>query len=182
MAKRELSFQLPIGTTFSANIEDPELVSELTKMYNAINLIALKLDEYTGQIAAPLDEREYTQPTVVNRAVGMNRFYGEAVTDLVSNTLVYFDSTGKLQKATAATGCHAIVLENTTAGNFAPVSRQAVLSGFAGLTPGTKYVVSHAVAGGISTSVPSGNVRQYVGFALTSTILAFYPDNIGVTV
>lgn len=183
-AKRELSFQLGLGTSASAAIEDPEVASELTKLYNAVNLIAYKLDEYTGAIPVALDDRPYVSPSVINRAAFVNRLYGEATVSLVTGALVRFNSSGKLELATSTTGVHAIVLEDTATGNFAPVAVNAVLTSFAGLSAGSYYSASPTVPGGITlaTSVPSGSKRQLVGFAINSTTLVFYPDNIGVIV
>lgn len=179
--KRELSFQLGIGTSYSGNVVDPEVAIELNKLYNAINLIASKLDEYTGAISAPAGDRPYLSPQSVNKSAGVNRLYGEATVDLVTGAIVNFTVDGKLEKATVANGAHCIVLEDTATGDFAPVARNAVLNAFAGLTPGKIYYQSPTVAGGITLTVAAGQTKRAVGFAVNYTTLAFYPDNIGVT-
>jgi len=178
--KRELSFQLGIGTSASSAISDPEAAAEFTKLYNAVNLLAYKLDEYTGSIAAPASDRPYLTPQAVNKSAGVSRLYGEATVALVVGAIVNFTSSGKLELATVANGAHCIVLENTAVGDFAPVARNAVLTAFAGLTPGKIYYQSPTVAGGITLLVPSGQIKRAVGFAVNSSTLAFYPDNIGV--
>jgi len=183
-SKKELSFNLGIGTSASSTIEDQEVLIELNKLYNALNLVAFKLDEYTGAIPVSVEDRPYVSPSVANRAAGINRFYGKATVSLVTGALVKFNVSSELELATSGAGVHCIVLEDTAATNYAPVSRCAVLTAFAGLIPGTQYAVSTTVPGGImpATSVPSGQIRRIVGFAINSTTLAFYPDNIGVTV
>ena len=181
MGNKELSFSLPIGAAFTAEIEDQQLAQELYKLYNAVNLIASKLDEYTGGLNASPTDRPYIPPAQASRAAGINRVYGEATVDLLQGTIVAFNVSGKLVKASASTPVHAIVMEDTVLGNFAPVTLQGVLDGFIGLTPGSYYVAS-TTPGAIATSVPAGNTRRYVGFAITPTSLAFYPDMIGVAV
>lgn len=178
--KRELSFQLGIGTSYSGAVADPEAAAEFTKLYNALNLVAYKLDEYTGAIAAPTGDRPYLNPQTVNKAAGVNRLYGEATVALVTGTIVNFTVDGKLEKATVANGAHCIVLEDTALGDFAPVARNAVLNAFAGLTPGKIYYQSPTVAGGITLTISAGQTKRAVGFAINYTTLAFYPDNIGV--
>lgn len=182
--KRELSFQLGIGTSASSAIEDSEVTAELNKLYNALNLIAYKLDEYTGSIPAAVDDRAYVNPVIINRAGYTNRLYGKATVSLVTGALVKFNSSGELEFATSSGGVHGIVLEDTAATNYAPIAVNAVVNAFAGLMAGNYYAVSTTVPGGImlASSVPSGQIRRIVGFAINSTTLAFYPDNIGVTV
>ena len=181
-SRKELSFQLGLSSTFSSNVEDPEIAAELTKLYNAINLLASKLDEYTGAIPYPLADRPYIAKSSANRSAGTNRFYGYATVNLLAGTLVYWNASGQLAKASSASGVALLmVLEDTVAGDYAAVTRQGVVTGLAGLTAGSAYVAS-TTAGAIATSVATGNTRRYVGFALSSTELYFEPDLVGVTV
>lgn len=177
-AKRDLSFQLGIGTSPSALIEDPELAAELLKIYNAVNLLAYKLDEYTGSISAPVGDRPYLKPVNANRAAGVNRLYAEATVDLVAGAIVAYNSSGKLVKSTPALGAQGVVLENTSTGNFAPIAVNAVLNYYTGLIAGNYYYVSPSVPGGITNVAPVAGSRRLVGFAVDTFTLAFYPDKV----
>jgi hypothetical protein len=179
MATKELSFSLPIGSSFTAELEDQNLSAEMYKLYNAVNLIAAKLDEYTGAINAQIPDRPYIPPVQASSAAGVNRVYAEATVDLLKGTIVAFNASGQLIKASASTGVHAIVMDDTVAPNWAPATLQGLIDGFTALTPGQYYVAS-TTPGAIATSVPSGTQRRYVGFAITPTTLAFYPDMISV--
>jgi len=181
MANRELSFNLGLSSSPSSNIEDSEIYAELQRLYQAVNLLAAKLDEYTGVIPEAVANRPYVNPTRVNRAFGMTRFYAEAAVDLVKGTIVSLGTDGLLVKALPSKATVFIVLEDTAAGNHAPAARHAVVDGFVGLTPGTSYVNS-TTAGAIATSVATGNTRRYLGIALNSTTFYFCPDIIGVAV
>jgi hypothetical protein len=56
------------------------------------------------------------------------------------------------------------------------------IHGLAGLTPGARYYLDAAVAGGITDTPPAGagNLVQEVGVALSATELLFNPK-VGVT-
>lgn len=176
MSSRELSFSLGIGPHYLGDIQDQEIALEFQRLYLAVNTLATKLDEYTGSIPYNLADRAFISPQQANRAFGINRFYGYATADLLRGTIAYFNSSGQLAKADSDAAASAralvIVLEDTALGNYAPVARQAVLGGFAGLTAGSNYYVS-STAGGISTS--AGTHGDSIGFAVNSTTLAFYP-------
>ena len=176
MSKKDLSFQLGLGNSPSGNIEDQEVVAELFKVYNAVNLLASKLDQYTGALSDPVGDRPYIKPVAVSKAANVNKIYAEAAVDLVSLTLVSINSAGRLVKATPALRARGIVLENTSTGNFAPVAFNAVLDGFVGLTAGSTYYLSAATAGGITATAPAAGSIQRIGFAVNSTTLAFYPE------
>lgn len=61
------------------------------------------------------------------------------------------------------------------AGGSAVIAISGVVSGFSGLTPGSKYYLSNT-AGGISTS--AGTVEVFLGWALSTTTLLFSPREI----
>lgn len=176
MASRELSFSLGIGPNYIGEIPDQEVALEFQRLYLAVNTLASKLDEYTGAIPYNLADRPFVSPAQANKAFGVNRLYGYATAALLKGTIAYFTGSGQLAKAdsdVAASACAlAIVLEDTALGNYAPVARQAVVGGFAGLTPGANYYTS-STPGGISAT--AGTYGSSIGFAVNSTTLAFYP-------
>lgn len=182
MANRELSFSLGAGVSSTAATEDQELGAELYKLYNAINTVALKLDEYTAPIPLPASDRPYVSFTSANKADNVSRLYGYATVALIKGTIVYWNASGQLAKHAASTGGMAlIVLEDTALGGYAPVARNGVVDGFVGLTTGTAYVAS-VTAGAIATSVVTGNARRFLGYALSPTVFYFCPDIIGISV
>ena len=56
---KELSFNLGLGSSFTSAVQDAEVSAELLKIYNAINTLATKLDEYTGSLTSTPPDRPY---------------------------------------------------------------------------------------------------------------------------
>lgn len=168
-APKELSFNLGIGATFTGEVQDPALAQELYKLYNAVNILAAKLDEYTGAISVNVADRPYAPPSAVNKAAQMTRFYVPAITNLLANTVVNISGAGAQAALAGTRVAHAIVLEDTVIGDYAPLALLAVRTGFVGLTRGANYYLSNSTAGAITGA--SGTQR--IGFAVSSTELAF---------
>lgn len=168
MTIRELSFNLGIGTTPQATDVSPEMAAELYKIYNAINTLGLKLDEYTGAINAPVADRPYILPASASRDAYVSRFYVLTSVDITSKTLVNIYSGGIRAAVVGTYQAHGIVLEDTAAGNYAPVAMRGVIGGFIGLTVGAPYYCS-ATPGAIQ----SGSTAQKIGFAISATELGF---------
>jgi hypothetical protein len=169
MANRELSFNLGAGVSSSSAVEDPEVAAELLKLYNALNTIAFKLDEYTGAINAAPADRPYISASVACRAAYINRIYKYTAGALTARTLVNIDSSGNIVAADIDVNrAHAIVMEDTAADSYAPITLGGIVGGFVGLTPGAYYYLS-TTAGAIQLGVTA----QKVGFAVSSTELAF---------
>ena len=166
-ALREFSFNLGIGATPQASDVNPDVAAELYRIYNAINTLGLKLDEYTGAINAPVADRPYILPSVASRDAYINRIYVLTTTALTAKTVVNIYSGGLRAAVSGTYPAHGIVLEDTAAGNYAPVSLRGVIGGFVGLTVGGSYFAS-ATPGAISSSG-----TQKIGFAISSTELGF---------
>ena len=167
-AIKELSFNLGIGANSTSNVDDPEAVAEFLKLYNAINILATKLDEYTGALTVTPADRPYVPVSQSNRGKYVNRLYFPAPLALAKNTVVNIYASGVQAAVVGSKAAHAIVLEDTAAGDYAPVTLQGVVGGFVGLTVGAPYYLS-ASAGAIQ----SGATAQKVGFAISATELAF---------
>lgn len=166
---KELSFNLGIGANSTSNVQDPEAASELLKLYNAVNILASKLDEYTGAISLNVIDRPYAPPSATNKAAQMTRLYKEATENLLANTIVNIYSLGCRTALAGSRVAHAIVLEDTLLGDYAPLSLLAVRPGFFGLTPGANYYLSNSTPGAITGTAGT----QRVGFAVSTTELAF---------
>ncbi|MBF0402180.1 MAG: hypothetical protein HQL90_15615 [Magnetococcales bacterium] len=94
--------------------------------------------------------------------------------------------TPKARKADATDGgkrAHGFVKASPTAGQSVDVYFDGANSSLSGLTPGSRYFLSAATAGGITTTPPAtaGNLVQYLGTALASNTIAFRPTD-GVVV
>lgn len=164
---RELSFNLGIGSTPQAADVGPDMLAELYRIYNALNTLGFKLDEYTGAINAPVADRPYIPPSFASRDAYVSRFYVLTANAITAKTLVNIYSGGVRAAVSGTYPAHGIVLEDTAAGNYAPVAMRGVIGGFVGLTVGGSYFTS-ASAGAISSSG-----TQKIGFAVSTTELGF---------
>ena len=169
---KELSFQLPLPQ--APLTSQPELFQELLRVYNAIRLVAYKLDSYTGAIP-PATEDFAQVETAGIRINGMCKVYLPAYEDLsVGHTVTFYDDAGtnKVRKAIDPTyrargfcsiaGLAGELVEITLIGKYPSYPAST-------LTPGTTYYQSN-VAGTIGAAG-----FQAVGFALTDTDLFFLP-------
>ena len=98
--------------------------------------------------------------------------------DLVN---IWDDSgTRKARKADASNGRVAMgfVLSATTSPNNATVYLSGDITGLSSLTPGTPYYVSGSTAGAVTATAPStsGHFVQQIGYAVSSTAIAFQPQ------
>jgi len=166
---RELSFNLGLPSAATSSIQDPEVSAEMYKIYNAINNLALKLDEYTGGLTVSPPDRPYTPSSLANRSKYVNRGYILAPSALAAKTVVNVYAGGVRAALHSSQPAHAIVLEDTAANDYAPIALQGVIDGFVGLTVGAPYYLSSGTPGAITATAGT----QKIGFALTSTALAF---------
>ena len=88
--------------------------------------------------------------------------------------------TRKARKADASNGRVAIgfVLSATTSPNNATVYLSGDITGLSSLTPGNPYYVSGATAGAATATAPStsGHFVQQIGYAVSTTSIAFQPQ------
>lgn len=165
---KELSFNLGLGSSSTSAVQDAEVSAELLKIYNAINTLATKLDEYTGSLTSTPPDRPYLPTSLVNRSRYVNRAYIITTGALTARTVVNVYSGGLRAGVVGTYAAHAIVLEDTAANDYAPIALQGVVGGFVGLTVGAPYYLSSTPG-----AIQSGATAQKIGFALTSTDLAF---------
>lgn len=92
--------------------------------------------------------------------------------DIDAAEVVYISAADEVSLADAATNYEAIGVANTTATSTNPVEicSEGVVSGFTGLTAGSRYFLS-ATPGAVTTTAPtgSGNRVLQVGFAKNTT-------------
>lgn len=165
---KELSFNLGLSSSATSQIQDTEVAAEFLKVFNAVNNMAQKLDEYTGALTAIPSDRPYVPNSLANRSKYVNRSYILTTTPLTAKTVVNVYSGGLRAAVVGTYAAHAIVLDDTAANDYAPICLQGVIGGFVGLTVGAPYYLSSSAG-----AIQSGATAQKVGFALSSTELAF---------
>jgi hypothetical protein len=176
-----LNNELSVNTGLPASplTQNPELFTELQKVYNAIRAIGRALDAYTGALP---ESKEYWDQTGLDRCTfGLNsKIYLEAGEDLSAGALVGIKSDGKVWKAVDGTvRCFGFC--SASGGTLTGATTEVTVMGLypklpaATLVPGDRYYNS-TVAGqlGVSGSGPTWN--QVVGFAISDTNLFFIPQ------
>jgi len=173
--KNELSVSL--GLPVSPLVQNGELYTELSKVYNAIKAIARSLDAYTGVLG---EDEAYWDQTGTDRCYfGTNAvIYLEAGEDLAYGSIVGIKSDGKAWKAQDGTllcigFCSAP--GGSTAGDTTQIRLIGIYPAYpaATLTPGTRYYNS-STAGVVGVTAPTWN--QIVGYAISDTTLLFHPQ------
>jgi len=123
--------------------------------------------------------------SVLPAGIGANAITVVASESLAANDLVnVWDDAGtpKARKADASTvGKEAVgfVTDSYAAAASATVYLDGRITGLTGLTTGARHYLSAATPGAVTTTPPaaSGNVVQYVGLAMSTSILDFVETN-----
>lgn len=151
-------------------------VSGVTTLKEAIDSSAGAGD--AGKIPA-LDSGGKLASNMMPAGIGADSVTKNASENLASKDLVNLWNDGgttKVRKADATSAgkrAHGFVQSAVTSGNPAEVILDGTISGLSGLTVGEQFLST--TAGTCTTTAPSasGNVIQSVGFAISSTELAF---------
>lgn len=104
---------------------------------------------------------------------------------LLARDVVYISAADNVSKAiaTAETSSRVIGLAVAATADTDPVAVQSegVMTGFSGLTAGSRYYLSTSAAGEIQSSVPSGsgNVIVQIGYAKSATALHLHIEQLG---
>ena len=133
-----------------------------------------------GKITA-LDSTGRFDLTMMPVGIGPDTKEVAASENLAAGDLVnIFDNGGSIavRKADASSeGKEAIgfVLDAVTSGANALIYLDGTVTGLSGLTPGARYYLDSATAGGITATAltTAGEISQYVGRAVAATELAF---------
>lgn len=103
---------------------------------------------------------------------------------ITAKDLVYMEAAGTITRATAAAGtpqqCMGWAVASATTGNPVTMQLEGRITGLTGLTTGSRYYLSDVTPGGLLISpgpVGSGKLAQYIGTALSTTVLNFEPDD-----
>ena len=130
-------------------IQEDENFVEFNRLYNAVKILADRLDAM--------------QPSVVARAtedIGFGRFVN------------FYDVDGELSArladSTASKPAHAYCLTTgLAAGDSAEFICQGLHPGFSGLVPGTRYFLG--TVGLVSVSPPATGIKQAIGVAISDS-------------
>lgn len=96
--------------------------------------------------------------------------------------LVYKEAAGTIARASAAAAGNQAMgwaTSSVTTGQPVVMQLEGKITGLTGLTAGARYYLSDSTPGGL-TATPvtgSGKLSQYVGSALSTTVLNFEPDD-----
>lgn len=166
-------------------VKEPAVYAELVKLYNATKIIAQALDVYTG--IGSFTQNDWAQVGTAGILVqNHTKFYPIcAETSISAGQLVtLFDDAGvtkaMLSFANSASirRCHGFATGNSVAGNRMEVVLQGLYPFAAGLTAGQRYYLSNSTYGAFTATSPSGsgNIRQGIGYAISSSAMYFNPD------
>lgn len=114
--------------------------------------------------------------------IGADTFTANASGALTAGDAVYVTSGGLIARASAASGgnqADGFVLAASATGTSATVYFEGRNTALSGLTVGSRYYLSDATPGGLTTTpvTGAGKIHQYLGKAITATSLSWEPDD-----
>lgn len=131
-----------------------------------------------------LDSSGRLSSTMMPVGVGADAYTKTAGEALSAGDLVYVDSSSTVRKAIAtspATVAIGFVTAAYAAAAAVTIVEDGVITGLSGLTPGSRYFLSHTAAGGVylaaGLSTTTGHVAQVIGTAVSATELSFDADD-----
>lgn len=120
-----------------------------------------------------------------NSANGVDNAYTAAAT-LADSDAVYISASDNVDKALAADGsatsrCIGFATDSASASGTVNIRSDGVLDGFTSLTAGSRYYLSAASAGLITSTIPvgTGNTVVQVGYAKNATNLHIHIEQLG---
>ena len=158
-----------LGLDIMPITQDPQVLPDMIRVYNAIKLLSSNLDIYSGVQG---ESSDYWGQAGITRLLITNlcRLYVPASEAISAGMIVnLYNNGGNLtaRKASDNYSPNAFALANSTNGQI-EVALMGVNSAYSGLTPGTVYHTS--TTPGYISSAPGLN-SQVVGTALNSTSL-----------
>lgn len=131
-----------------------------------------------------LDSNGLLDASVMPSGIVADQFAGTSNGTITANDLCYVETAGTIARASAAAPATAPgqlgwARSSVATGQPITIMLEGRILGLSGLTPGARYYLSDSVPGGL-TATPvtgSGKVHQYVGSALSATVLNFEPDD-----
>jgi len=182
MANLGYSTSTNLGLDIVPITNDPENLGDISRLYNAVKLVASAMDTYTGagRIDSADMEATGTSGVIVQN---MCKVFVLFVEDVTAGMLVALDASGNAVKGVAGTviGWSPIAV---TSGNYGEVRLLGLHTAVSGLTPGTTYYASNITPGYIDFGPPiwEGKKVQPVGVALTANSMFFNPQYFAPTV
>lgn len=130
------------------------------------------------------DANGLIDPSLMPSGIAPDQQTANANGTITAKDLVYMEAAGTIARATAAAGTpqQAMGWAQTSVTTGQPVTMQLEgrITGLAGLTTGSRYYLSDVTPGGLLIApgpVGSGKLAQYIGTALSTTVLNFEPDD-----
>lgn len=123
------------------------------------------------------------QTTATSASAVINSYTADEA--LSARDVVYISAADNVSKAVASntSASYAIGLTTAAAADTASVNVQSegVLTGFTGLTAGSRYYLDPTTAGAVTTTVPSGSGKTIVqvGYAKSTTALHIHIEQMG---
>lgn len=128
-----------------------------------------------------LDANGLLDPSLMPSGIVADQFTANSNGTITSKDLVYLEAAGTIARASAAAAGNAAMGWATSGvGTGVPVTMQleGKITGMSGLTAGSRYYLSETPGAITATPVAgSGKLHQYVGTALSTTVLNFEPDD-----
>jgi hypothetical protein len=170
---------LNLGLDVMPISQSPDTLPDLLRLYNACNLLASQIDDFTGAIGA---EPSTWSQQGASRIVTQNgaRLYCQTTEALSPGNVVTLYNSGATTLAKKAGGstwqgyARGFVLDTFAANSWCEIFLIGVNNAIAGMTPGTVYYISEGTPGLIAAS--TGTHAQKVGYALSTTQLWFCPS------
>ena len=168
------SMSINLGLPAAPEVDSPELYMALVPVYNAIKNTMYAVDAYTGN--SLVTQAEFSEVNSFGSLLTQKTavFYVKLTEAMSSGTMVNFHDSGGTRARKAllpAQPAQAFSLATGSIGDTIPVCLLGMCTSIGGLTPGTPYYMSGAVAGLITPVVTA----QKVGFAIGPNQLWFAP-------
>lgn len=165
-------------------VKDATTYAEFVKLYNAVKIVAQAMDTYTGIGTYPADQWDQVgnNGILVQNHTKIYPIFGDNVNQGQLVTLKDIGGVPKAYLAIAASNdirkCRGFATGNVLAGNRGEVVLQGLYPYAGGLTIGQTYYLSNGTYGAFTAVNPSGvgNIRQGIGYAISTSAMYFNPD------
>lgn len=129
------------------------------------------------------DANGLIDPSLMPTGIVADQVTANANGTITARDLVYLEAAGTIARASAAAAgnqCIGWATSSVTTGQPVTMQLEGKITGLTGLTVGSRYYLSDVTPGGLLVSPgPSGagKLGQFVGTALSATVLNFEPDD-----
>lgn len=176
MTTNRQSYSVNLGLPSLPETENQEIFSALIPLYNSIRTVMSALDAYTGNQLVTKDEFKDVNPAGQLLVQKQCVLYVKATETITAGNVVnLYNSSGlAVRKATASTPLppRGVALASAVTGETIPVCLFGLITGYAGLVPGSVYYLSDT-AGNMGTT--AGTTSYTIGYAISTSQLWFSP-------